>query len=122
MKIMPQEVEVWYLLPAIRKELTMILSKKHHLKQKEISTILGISEAAVSQYQNAKRGQEMSFTQNEKKEIEKSAQKIAEDKIQANNIILNLCTTLKGSQSFCKLHMKKDSSIPKNCDICFKKH
>ena len=65
---LPQEIEVWYIIPAIRRELTKILIKQYNLKQKKVAMLLGISEAAISQYLSNKRGQEIKFP----KEMEKS--------------------------------------------------
>lgn len=50
----PCENVVWYVLPAIRSELAKELAKV--ISQKEISEILGITQAAVSQYVSNKRG------------------------------------------------------------------
>ena len=50
----PQEIEVWYVLPAIRKELVVTLKEKN-LTQKKIAEFLNITEAAVSQYIKQKR-------------------------------------------------------------------
>ena len=50
----PCENVVWYVLPAIRSELAKELAKV--MSQKEISEILGITQAAVSQYVSNKRG------------------------------------------------------------------
>ena len=42
--IMPQEIEVWYLIPALRKELARIFIKDYGLAQKKAAELLGISE------------------------------------------------------------------------------
>ena len=54
MKLMPQEIEVRYILPALRKELAIELSKD--MKQKEVANILNITQSALSQYHKEKRG------------------------------------------------------------------
>ena len=48
-QLMPQEIEVWYIIPAVRRELAKSMVKIG-LKQKQIAVTLGITEAAVSQY------------------------------------------------------------------------
>ena len=45
----PQEIEVWYILPAIRKELVVVL-KESGLTQRKIAGMLKVTEAAISQY------------------------------------------------------------------------
>jgi len=66
---MPQEVEVRYILPAIRRELARIFIQEHKLAQKEAAKILGLTEAAVSQYQHFKRAKEVVFSEGIVKEI-----------------------------------------------------
>jgi predicted transcriptional regulator len=117
-KIMPQEMEVWYLLPAIRRELTKIFIKDHRLKQKEIAEILGITEAAISQYKNQKRGKDFSFNKEEKELIRKVAKRMINNKGQAHNHLYLLSKKLKGSDTLCKLHRKLDSSFDVDCKLC----
>jgi predicted transcriptional regulator len=67
--MMPQEVEVWYVLPAIRRELARIMktkevprvgedgkAKQHKITQKEIAKMLGVTEPAITQYLLKKKG------------------------------------------------------------------
>ena len=68
---LPQEIEVWYIIPAIRKELAKVLTKKHRLTFEKAGVILGISKAAVSQYINKKRADLITIPSNMKREIEK---------------------------------------------------
>lgn len=120
--IMPQEIEVWYIIPSLRKELTKIFVKDYKIKQKECANILGITEAAVSQYLKSKRANEISFSKKELGLIKKRAEMILKNKNE--NYMKNLyelCNELKGSKTICKFHKNQDSSIPKNCKICFKK-
>jgi len=56
----PCENVVWYVLPAIRSELAKELAKA--MSQKEISEILGITQAAVSQYISNKRGSKIELS------------------------------------------------------------
>lgn len=67
--MMPQEVEVWYVLPAIRREFARAMKKKeaprkgedgkvkqHKITQKEIAKMLGVTEPAITQYLLKKKG------------------------------------------------------------------
>ncbi|MFH1405899.1 MAG: hypothetical protein ABIG52_01635 [Nanoarchaeota archaeon] len=56
----PQEIEVWYILPAIRKELVLALKEKGHT-QKEIASFLNVTEPAISQYTKEKRAKKNSI-------------------------------------------------------------
>ena len=72
---LPQEIEVWYVIPAIRREFAKALVKKG-LKQREVARMLGVTDAAVSQYFSSKRGSEVKFNQEIKKEIRTSVEKV----------------------------------------------
>ncbi|MHA1836200.1 MAG: transcriptional regulator [Candidatus Odinarchaeia archaeon] len=52
----PCEFAVKFLYPIVRAKLSRILVNKYHLTQMEIAEKLGITQAAVSQYVNEKRG------------------------------------------------------------------
>ena len=118
-KTMPQEIEVWYLIPSLRREFAKIFIDNYGMSQKETAKILGITEAAVSQYLKSKRGNEIKFSEKELKSIKKSAEKIVEGGESAMKNLYDLCIALRGSKIICKTHKSKDKSVPKNCDICF---
>jgi uncharacterized protein len=118
MKSMPQEIEVWYLIPALRKEIAKILVKNSHMTQKKVSKVLGISEGAISQYFRAKRGNELKFSDDELGEIRETAEKIFEDPEHYNEELYRLCVKFRGAESVCSFHKKHDKSLPKNCDLC----
>ena len=117
MKSMPQEIEVWYLIPALRKELAKILISDFDMSQRKVSQALGITESAVSQYLKSKRGSEMKFAKDEMNEIKEAAKKIVE-KGNANEELYKLCIVFRGSENLCNFHKKQDCSIAKNCDLC----
>jgi uncharacterized protein len=116
--VMPQEIEVWFLLPGIRRELAIFLTKKHKLRQQEVAIILGITEAAVSQYISKKRGMDISFNKKEKSIIETGSDNIIKDKSAAPKIIYALSLGLRGSKTMCDVHMMHDKNIPHNCKLC----
>ena len=72
----PCEIIVWYVLPSIRKELSIHLIEEHKLNQKEVAEKLGITEAAVSRYVSGKRGGKDIDDNEIINEIKKSASKI----------------------------------------------
>jgi predicted transcriptional regulator len=80
-----QELEVWYLLPAVRKELAKIMKEKG-LTQAKIAKLLGITEAAVSQYIKSKRAKDVHFDVHMKKILELSAQNLIKGKSQRTEI------------------------------------
>ncbi len=52
------EVVVTRILPTFRGEIAVILSKEYDIRQKDIANMLGITQASVSLYLNASRGQD----------------------------------------------------------------
>ena len=118
---MPQEVEVRYILPAIRRELAKILITEHNHSQKEAAQILGLTEAAVSQYRHFKRAKEVDFTDNVVKEIRVSADRIMMDNNNRQRLIAEMyrLTNLHGvKQVLCELHRSQSKELA-NCNICF---
>ncbi len=114
--LQPQEVEVWYALPAIRRELSFFL-KQEGLEQKKIANIMGLTEAAVSQYINKKRGKDITFEDHLKKEIHTSAKAIVKN----NDVFLEetqrILQLLRNDGTICKLHEAHGYSSA-HCRIC----
>lgn len=113
----PQEVEIFYLIPAIRKEFAVAL-KKLGKGQKEIALLLGITEAAVSQYIKEKRATKLKLSSKIKKEIEKSSKKI-KNRMDAFGETGRIINIIKNKKGICKYH-HKFAKIPKKCNACFK--
>jgi len=111
----PQEVEVLYMLPAIRKELALAM-KKLNLTQKEIAKLLGVRESTISHYINEKRATKVEFSNKLKQEIKKSAEKIhtLHDSITETQRILDLARISKVT---CDIH-KQMAELPSKCELC----
>jgi len=119
-KIMPQEIEVWYLIPALRRELAIIFIKDYGLNQKKAAEILGITDAAISQYVSLKRGNEIKFSMEEMDVIKKTAGEIIGKNDDVMKKIYQLSVSLRKSKTICGIHLSHDKSLGKDCDICFK--
>jgi len=115
--LQPQEVEVFYILPAIRNELAVAM-KSLGKPQKEIAGLLGVTEAAVSQYVSKKRGT-LDLPQNFKNAIISAAARITDTQsmIRETQAIV---TMAKEQRLICQLHERLEGEIPKGCDVCFK--
>lgn len=119
MKSLPQEIEMWYLIPALRRELAKILISDFGMNQKQVSQTLGITESAVSQYLKSKRGSELKFSEEDIQKIRGVAYNIVEKgNSHANEELYRLSMKFRGSNIICDFHKKSDSSIPKDCDLC----
>ena len=114
----PQEIEVWYILPLIRKEIAKELLN-HNLTQKEIALKLEITEAAVSQYINEKRANESKLDNDMKGAIQEAAKRVVNNSSIMKEI-QDLSKLFWKTKGICKIHMQHDKSITKTCDLCFK--
>ncbi len=72
---LPQELEVWYVIPSLRKELAVAM-KNQGLKQVEIAKRLGLTKSAINQYISEKRGNEIKLNDKIKAEVLNSSKKI----------------------------------------------
>ncbi len=115
--IYPQEIEVWYVLPTIRKELSEELVKQG-LSQKEIALKLRLTEAAVSQYINEKRANKSKLDNDMRNAIQEAAKRIINN-ASIMKEIQDLSKLFWQTRAICKIHMRHDKSISKNCKLCF---
>jgi predicted transcriptional regulator len=112
---LPQEIEVWYIIPAIRKELSRIFSKKYGLSFEQAGKILGISKAAVSQYLSRKRANKFKLPEEVKKEIEKSATLIIKDNKRAVSEIEKILRSIRERKCSCSVCRKYNPEILNLC-------
>ncbi|MBI2138400.1 hypothetical protein HYU13_02330 [Candidatus Woesearchaeota archaeon] len=117
-KLMPKELEVFYLIPALRRELSRIFIGKYKLSQKDIAGILGMTESAISQYLKSKRGSELKFSSEELAKINVCAKKILDDKKNVLKHLYDVTVSLRGTNAICSLHRKQDKGISHECRIC----
>ncbi len=73
---MPQEIEVFYTLPAIRREMAISM-KASGRKQKDIAKLLCVEESTISQYLKDKRAAKIRLEERFRKDVAKSAERIA---------------------------------------------
>ena len=99
MEKIPCEYVVWNVLPSIRKEFVKSLKKIFNLSQKQISEIVKLTPAAVSQYLSDKRGGIKIIDKKILREIDKSA-KIIYEKGGKNleQETCRICNLLKSSE------------------------
>jgi uncharacterized protein len=114
---MPQEIEVWYVIPAIRREIAKTLKEKG-MKQTEIAKRMGLTKSAVTQYLNAKRAKDFKFKEGILKDIQASALRInnSMDTVREIQYILGIA---RKENFVCDLHMSMNKSLPNKCDVCF---
>ena len=112
---LPQEIEVWYIIPAIRKEFSKVFTKKYGLTLEKTGNILGVSKAAVSQYLKKKRANLVKIPASVRKEIEISSGKIIENEKLAVEEIIRILKLIKISGCGCGVCNKYNKGILKIC-------
>ncbi len=110
--IFPQELEVWYLLPAIRKKLALALVKEG-MAQKEVAKIMGISAATISHYKKDKRAKKDIIGDSLDSDINKSVKKIVNDSSVIFSEIMNLTKIVKKKGLLCEIYQKQKNLVSK---------
>ncbi|MHA1943358.1 MAG: transcriptional regulator [Candidatus Thorarchaeota archaeon] len=149
--MMPQEVEVWYVLPAIRRELAKVMKTKvvqradedgdlkdHKITQKEIARMLGVTEPAITQYLLRKKGQrsrgdQVALPNTVVREIDKSADVMIKEyekaRINENEEIFEIMTKeinhiirfMRDAGVMCDIHREFCAHSQDPCDACASK-
>ena len=115
--LQPQEIEAFYLLPALRRELAGAL-KALGKDQKTIASLLGVTGAAVSHYLSGKRGAEMEMPASFVAKVRERAKHI-KDSASAYAALQRLVRDANDDRLLCTLHLKMDSSLAKGCALCY---
>lgn len=113
---LPQEIEVWYIIPAVRSELSKILVSQG-LTQERVSKILGVSKAAISQYLSKKRATKVKFPLKVISEIRKSAEIIKSNESLVVREILRLLDVIKLTKCSCEVCKVYNKGIISLCDM-----
>ena len=116
MYLLLQEIEVWYIIPAIRKELAKLLTKKYELSYEKAGIILGVSKAAVSQYLSNKRANKIKLNSETKREVAKSAKIINENPKLAMVEIQRILKFMKDSKCSCNVCKQYNKEVLGYCN------
>ncbi|MBS3170744.1 hypothetical protein J4223_03100 [Candidatus Woesearchaeota archaeon] len=111
---LPQEIEVFYIIPTIRKYIAIHL-KKQGLKQKDIADIMMIDTSAISQYSSTKRGNKIKLNSKIQKEIKESC-KFIKDPLSYIKETQKILRYIR-ENFLCDIH-KQISKVPKECKSC----
>ena len=116
MYLLPQEIEVWYIIPAVRKELAKLLTGKYKLSYEKAGIILGVSKAAVSQYLSNKRANKIKLNSDTKKEIGLSAKVIMKNSKLALSEIQRILKFMKDNKCSCNVCKKYNKEVLGYCN------
>lgn len=111
--ILPQELETFYVIPALRRHLALAMDEAG-MKQKDIANHLGINTSAISQYKSRKRGEKVELNQEIVQHIKNSATKI-KDQLSYVRETQHLLRLIRTSGALCQIH-KQLSTIPEHCE------
>ena len=114
--LQPQEVEVFYILPALRRELALCM-KAGGKSQRDIAKLLCVTEPAISQYLSSKRASLVKFNKKLKTAVEESAKRITgqQELLRETQSLLQL---VRDERIICKIH-ESFGKVPKGCNTCF---
>lgn len=117
--ILPQEVEVWYVLPTIRKKIALELIRQG-LTQKQVAKLLGTTEASISHYKKDKRAKENLLGDKIDSIITEAADKIVKSPSVLLTEIIRINTYVKEQGLFCKIYRQKSQASAEQlpCNHC----
>ena len=117
--LLPAEIESKSLIPALRAILAVDLAKKHNIREDEISQLLGVTQAAVSNYIRGIRGDPKLIEKLlEEKQVASMITEIS-DNLASDNAytplslskFIGLCNYIKSSLLICDIHHNLESDI-----------
>ncbi len=114
--LQPQEIEVFYVLPAIRRELAIAM-KANGKSQKDIARLLAVTEPAVSQYMSSKRASMLQFSDKVKSAVKASAGRITSETALTREM-QSLLHLIREERVVCQVH-ESLGGAPKGCNVCF---
>ena len=115
--LMPQEVEVFYLIPSIRREIALAMKKSGKM-QKEIAKMLCVEESTISQYFSMKRGAELTLDKEIRQAINESSQNI-KNEVDMITQVQKILGLIRKSKAICRIH-RRLANLPESCNACFK--
>ena len=125
--LLPAEIESKTLIPALRAILAKKLSKEHKIREDEISKMLGVTQAAVSNYIRGIRGdpkliEKLLLEEQIREMINELTKSLASDMAYTPSSLskfIGLCNYIKSSLLICDIHHTLESNIDeKICKEC----
>ncbi len=125
--LLPAEIESKSLIPALRAILAKKLANDHKIREDEISKMLGVTQAAVSNYIRGTRGDpeliKKLLSENQvAKMIDELSDSLSSDMAYTPSSLskfIGLCNFIKSSLLICDIHHNLESDIDeKVCKEC----
>jgi len=125
--LLPAEIESKTLIPALRAILAKKLAEDHNVREEEISKMLGVTQAAISNYIRGTRGDpaliaKLLSDQQVATLIEELTESLSSDMAYTPSSLskfIGLCNYIKSSLLICEIHHNLESNIDeKICKEC----
>ena len=114
---MPQEIEVFYIIPAIRREMAIAL-KALGRKQKDIAAVLCVEESTISQYLSGKRAGDVRLNDAVISSVKEAVARVC-DRASLVSEMQRIVGMVKSEGILCGVHIER-GGMPKACDVCFR--
>ncbi len=127
MLLLPAEIESKTLIPALRAILAKKLAEDHKIREDEISKMLGVTQAAVSNYIRGTRGdpkliQKLLEEEQVSKLVDELTDSLSSDMAYTPSNLskfIGLCNYIKSSLLICDIHHNLETDIDeKVCKEC----
>ena len=117
--LLPAEIESKTLIPALRAILSKNLAEKHEVREDEISKMLGVTQAAISNYIRGTRGdpeliKKLAAEKQVSEMIDEIAADLSSDMAYSPSSLskfIGLCNYIKTSLLICDIHRNLESDI-----------
>ena len=117
--LLPAEIESKTLIPALRAILAKTLAEKHEIREDQISKMLGVTQAAVSNYIRGTRGdpeliKKLVAETQVFEMISEISSDLASDRAYSPSSLskfIGLCNYIKSSLLICDIHHNLESDI-----------
>lgn len=117
--LLPAEIESKTLIPALRAILAKKLAEEHSVREDEISKMLGVTQAAISNYIRGTRGdpkliQKLITDEQVSQLLNELSDRLASDMAYTPSSLakfISLCNYIKSSLLICEIHHNLESNI-----------
>jgi len=92
------ELMIWYVLPAIRRELAKSLIHEHGLSRKEVAGKLEVTEATISHYMRSKRAKVVLSDEGVMAQISQLAEKLTNGDYVSGMDICKICNSIRSTK------------------------
>jgi predicted transcriptional regulator len=125
--LLPSEIEAKSLIPAIRSILARKLIQEFYLKEEDVAKVLGVTQAAISNYVRGTRGDrqlasKLAGVEEVRRMIDDIARDLAANKAYTPSTMakfVQLCNYMRYTFIICDVHHSIESNIDsKVCEQC----